>query len=52
MPYVEGETFRERLDGEKQLSVEEAVRIATAVASTWTSRTGREWSERLARHDR
>jgi serine/threonine protein kinase len=32
MPYVEGETLRERLDREKQLGVEEAVRIAREVA--------------------
>ena len=32
MPYVEGESLRTRLDREKQLPVEEAVRIATAVA--------------------
>jgi serine/threonine-protein kinase len=32
MPYVQGETLRERLDREKQLPVDEAVRIATAVA--------------------
>jgi serine/threonine protein kinase len=32
MPYVEGESLRERLDRERQLPVEEAVRIATAVA--------------------
>jgi serine/threonine-protein kinase len=33
MPYVDGETLRERLETEKQLPVEEAVRIATAVAN-------------------
>ena len=33
MPYIEGETLRERIDREKQLPVEEAVRIATAVAN-------------------
>jgi eukaryotic-like serine/threonine-protein kinase len=32
MPYVEGETLREKLDRETQLGVEEAVRIATEVA--------------------
>jgi serine/threonine protein kinase len=32
MPYVEGETLQEWLDREKQLPVEEAVRIAVAVA--------------------
>jgi serine/threonine-protein kinase len=33
MPYVEGESLRHRLDREKQLPVEEAVRIAVAVAN-------------------
>ena len=33
MPYVEGETLRDRLDREKQLPVDEALRIATAVAN-------------------
>src|SRR3954465_12453379 len=32
MPYVEGESLRQRLAREPQLSVEEAVRIAQAVA--------------------
>ncbi|MEX2047998.1 MAG: protein kinase [Gemmatimonadota bacterium] len=32
MPHVEGESLRERLDREQQLPVQEAVRIATAVA--------------------
>src|SRR5215217_4155685 len=32
MPYVEGESLRARLDRERQLPVDEAVRIATAVA--------------------
>jgi eukaryotic-like serine/threonine-protein kinase len=32
MPYVEGETLEQRLDREKQLSIEEALRIATGVA--------------------
>jgi len=32
MPYVEGETLRDRLDREGQLPVDDAVRIATAVA--------------------
>jgi serine/threonine-protein kinase len=32
MPYVEGESLRERLDREKQLPIEEAVRTATNVA--------------------
>jgi serine/threonine-protein kinase len=33
MPYVEGETLRDRLDREKQLPVDEAVRIAIAVGN-------------------
>ncbi|MGD8321973.1 MAG: serine/threonine-protein kinase, partial [Gemmatimonadota bacterium] len=33
MPYVQGETLAQRLAREKQLPVEEAVRIATAVAN-------------------
>jgi serine/threonine-protein kinase len=33
MPYVEGESLRDRLDREKQLPVDEAVRIAVAVGS-------------------
>ncbi|MDX1492781.1 MAG: serine/threonine-protein kinase, partial [Longimicrobiales bacterium] len=33
MPYIEGETLRERIDRDKQLPVDEAVRIATAVAN-------------------
>ena len=32
MPYVEGESLRDRLDREKQLPVEEAIRIASEVA--------------------
>ena len=33
MPYVEGETLRQKLDREKQLAVEESVKIARAVAT-------------------
>src|SRR5256885_15034523 len=33
LPYVRGESLREKLTREKQLSLEEAVRIATQVAS-------------------
>jgi len=33
MPYVEGESLRDRLSREKQLPIDEAVRIATEVAS-------------------
>jgi len=33
MPFVEGESLRDRLDREKQLPVDEAVRIAVAVGS-------------------
>jgi len=36
MPYVSGATLRDRLDREKQLSVQEAVEIATAVAGALT----------------
>nr|NIN71878.1 protein kinase [Gemmatimonadota bacterium]NIP65210.1 protein kinase [Gammaproteobacteria bacterium]NIT92522.1 protein kinase [Gammaproteobacteria bacterium] len=32
MPYIEGETLRDKLNREKQLGIEEAVRIATEVA--------------------
>src|SRR5215475_8907567 len=32
MPFVEGETLRHRVDREKQLPVDEAVRIAVALA--------------------
>ena len=33
MPYVEGESLRARLDRERQLPIDDAVRIATSVAS-------------------
>ncbi|MDX1394042.1 MAG: protein kinase [Gemmatimonadota bacterium] len=33
MPFIEGETLRDRLDRDKQLPVEEAIGIATAVAA-------------------
>ena len=33
MPYVEGETLRDRIDRDKQLPVDEAVKIAVAVAN-------------------
>ncbi len=33
MPFVEGESLREKLDREKQLSIEEGVKLAIAVAS-------------------
>jgi len=33
MPYVEGESLHARLDREKQLPIDEAVRISTAIAS-------------------
>ena len=33
MPFIDGETLRDRLDREKQLPVEEAIGIATAVAN-------------------
>ena len=42
MPYVEGESLRERLDREGQLSVDEALRHAGAIASAldYASRQG------------
>ncbi len=42
MPYVEGESLRERLDREQQLSVEESVRHGCAIASAldYASRHG------------
>lgn len=33
MPYVEGETLRDRLDREKQVSIEETLKLAESVAS-------------------
>jgi hypothetical protein len=33
MPYVEGSSLRDRIDRERQLPVDEAIRVATAVAS-------------------
>ena len=33
MPFVEGESLRHRLDREKQLPIDEALRITTAIAS-------------------
>jgi serine/threonine-protein kinase len=33
MPYIEGESLRARLDREKQLPVDETIRIATAIAA-------------------
>jgi serine/threonine protein kinase len=32
MPYVEGESLRQRLDREKQLTIDDALHIATTVA--------------------
>jgi serine/threonine-protein kinase len=32
MPYVEGETLRDKLDRETQLGIDEAIKIATEVA--------------------
>jgi serine/threonine-protein kinase len=36
MPYVEGESLRERLNGQRQLSLEEALRITRGVAAALT----------------
>src|SRR5213075_2881607 len=33
MPFVEGETLRARLEREQQLPIDEAIRIATSIAS-------------------
>ncbi|HSA57614.1 MAG TPA: protein kinase [Gemmatimonadaceae bacterium] len=41
MPYVEGESLRERLQRERQLPVEEALRIATEVAAALAYAHGR-----------
>ena len=41
MPYVEGETLRDRLDREKQLPVDEAVRIAAEIADALAYAHGR-----------
>ena len=41
MPYVEGESLRERLDREHQLPVDEAVRIATDVAGALQAAHGK-----------
>ena len=42
MPYVEGESLRDRLDREKQLPLEEAVRIAAEVADALGYAHGRD----------
>ena len=39
MPYVDGESLRQRIDRERQLPVDEAVRIAVAVAGCWSTHT-------------
>ena len=40
MPFIEGESLRARLDREKQLPVDEAVRISAAIAAALDLRTG------------
>ena len=40
MPYLEGETLRDRIDREKQLPVDEAVRIATGWPTHWITPIG------------
>ena len=35
MPYVEGQTLRDKLDQEKQLGVEEAISISRGLMSRW-----------------
>ncbi len=42
MPYVEGESLRDRLDREKQLPLDESLRIARAVASALAYAHGRD----------
>ncbi len=42
MPYIEGETLRDRLEREKQLPVDEAVRIASEVADVLQASADRE----------
>ena len=44
MPFIEGETLRDRLNREKQLPVPEAVRIASEVARRSTTPTATVWS--------
>jgi eukaryotic-like serine/threonine-protein kinase len=39
MPFVEGETLRNRIERERHLPIDDAVRIASAIASAWTTRT-------------
>jgi hypothetical protein len=50
MPYVEGDTLRDKLDRDKQLGVEEALRIAESEPSSKTSALraprGPEWTSR------
>ena len=41
MPYVEGETLRARIDREKQLPLDDAVRIATEIADALTYASSR-----------
>ena len=41
MPFVEGESLRDRLDRERQLPIDDAVRIAREVATRSTTRTGK-----------
>ena len=39
MPFIQGETLREKLNRETQFGVEEAVRITTQVPTRWITRT-------------
>jgi serine/threonine-protein kinase len=43
MPYIEGETLRDKIDREKQLPVDEALGIATASTGRSSSRSTRRW---------
>ncbi len=40
MPYIEGETLRDKLNRETQLGIEEAVRITTEVVGIIVERNG------------
>ena len=43
MPFVEGETLRDRLNREQQLAVDDAVRITREAAEGWPTRTSAAW---------
>ena len=41
MPFVDGETLRERLERERELPVDESLSVIKALAGHWTTRTAR-----------